>query len=290
MRPYHDRDGVTLYHARREDVLPTIAPASIDLVFTSPPWQGGSIGMSDMLLSVFPGIDLLGRAFEEVWPEACLVRGPDLLWGGDIRRFHPPAGVFGGVIGGPPCQAFSRLRYLNAHMGHAPALNLIPEFERVVAEARPEWFLMENVPDAPEPVVAGYAVAAVLVNNRWCGGEQRRVRRFSFGVPGREPVDLWRWLEIEALEPVAWSPTVMASGSIASGRRRSGGKNLHLFSRPTRAGVAESARLQGLPADFLDDSPLSIAGQQRVIGNGVPLPLGRAIARAVRAAAERGRT
>ena len=60
-----------------------------------------------LILSIFPGIDLLGRAFEEVWPEACIVRGPDLLWGGDIRTFHPPAGVFDGIIGGPPCQVHS---------------------------------------------------------------------------------------------------------------------------------------------------------------------------------------
>lgn len=52
---------------------------------------------SNLVLSIFPGIDLLGRAFEE--EGFCVVRGPDKLWGGDIRTFHPPAGVFGGVIG-----------------------------------------------------------------------------------------------------------------------------------------------------------------------------------------------
>ena len=55
-------------------------------------------------------------AFEE--EGFCVVRGPDLLWGGDIRRFHPPAGRFDGVIGGPPCQAFSRLRHLVEHNGY----------------------------------------------------------------------------------------------------------------------------------------------------------------------------
>lgn len=40
-----------------------------------------------LILSLFPGIDLLGRAFEELG--ACVVRGPDLLWGGDIRAFSP---------------------------------------------------------------------------------------------------------------------------------------------------------------------------------------------------------
>ena len=41
------------------------------------------------ILSLFPGGDLLGRSFEEVFgEEAMIVRGPDKLWGGDIKRFH----------------------------------------------------------------------------------------------------------------------------------------------------------------------------------------------------------
>jgi len=53
-----------------------------------------------LVLSLFPGIGLLDRAFEE--EGFCIVRGPDLLWGGDIRSFHPPAGRFDGVIGVGP--------------------------------------------------------------------------------------------------------------------------------------------------------------------------------------------
>jgi DNA (cytosine-5)-methyltransferase 1 len=58
-----------------------------------------------LVLSLFPGIGLLDLAFEE--EGFCVVRGPDVLWGGDVRRFHPPAGKFYGIIGGPPCQSFS---------------------------------------------------------------------------------------------------------------------------------------------------------------------------------------
>lgn len=86
-----------------------------------------------LVLSLFPGIGLLDMAFEEAG--FCVVRGPDVLWGGDVKRFHPPAGVFQGVIGGPPCQAFSRLQHLVQHNGLTKAENLIPEFERVVSEA-----------------------------------------------------------------------------------------------------------------------------------------------------------
>src|SRR5713226_9467971 len=77
-----------------------------------------------LVLSLFPGIGLLDMAFEE--EGFCVVRGPDVLWGGDIRRFHPPAGVFAGVIGGPPCQAFSRLAIMVRHNGYEPKFgNLI---------------------------------------------------------------------------------------------------------------------------------------------------------------------
>ena len=44
--------------------------------------------MSGLVLSLFPGIDLLGMAFEE--EGFTVVRGPDLIWGGDIKRFAPP--------------------------------------------------------------------------------------------------------------------------------------------------------------------------------------------------------
>lgn len=54
--------------------------------------------MEIIVLSIFPGIDLLGCGFEA--EGYCVVRGPDLLWGGDIRRFHVPAGRFNGIIAG----------------------------------------------------------------------------------------------------------------------------------------------------------------------------------------------
>ena len=94
-----------------------------------------------LVLSLFPGIGLLDMAFEE--EGFTVVRGPDVLWGGDIRRFHPPAGKFDGIIGGPPCQAFSRLAHMVRHNGLEPRFgNLIPEFERCVKEAMPRWFLI----------------------------------------------------------------------------------------------------------------------------------------------------
>ena len=241
----------------------------------------------NLVLSCFPGIGLLDRAFEQ--QGYCVVAGPDLIFGGDVRDFHPPAGVFEGCIGGPPCQAFSRLRHLRAALGQQPAENLIPEFERVVAEAKPDWFVMENVYDAPLPSVLGYLVWSDVLQNRWFGAEQHRARRISFGTRDGRPLDLSP--SMVALESPTWERAVMAtsakSGKLARSRaalksQRVGG-GLLPGSQPSRT-VAESARLQGLPEDFLAHAPFTQDGKRRVIGNGVPLPTGRAIAAAVRRA------
>jgi DNA (cytosine-5)-methyltransferase 1 len=230
--------------------------------------------MSDapLVLSLFPGIGLLDRAFED--EGFTVVRGPDVLWGGDVRRFHPPAGVFSGVIGGPPCQVHSSMAALNPHAGKRHG-DLIPEFCRVVGAARPEWFLMENVPGATEPVVEGYAVRDLLLNNRWLGEEQNRIRRFSFGTPGGR--SLLPYVEVAVFEAPRFRHAVMAGhGSPKNARMSARGLGDYT--------VAQMCRLQGLPETFGDELPFTTHGKRRVIGNGVPLPLGRAVARAVKRA------
>ena len=228
--------------------------------------------MSQLVLSLFPGIGLLDMAFEE--EGFTVVRGPDVLWGGDVRRFHPPEGRFDGVIGGPPCQLFSATQYV-APQRHAE--NLIPEYERVVAEAQPAWFVMENVKGAPLPVVEGYAVRDTLLNNRWVAEapEQNRVRRFSFG--SLADLDPWALLELALFEnPVKEYAVVGGHGSMNDHRQAKSGYG--------STDVRKMSRLQGLPEDYLDGTPFTVHGKRLVLGNGVPLPMGRAIARAVKKA------
>jgi site-specific DNA-cytosine methylase len=330
-----------------------------------------------LVLSLFPGIGLLDMAFE--LEGFCVVRGPDVLWGGDIRRFHPPAGKFDGVIGGPPCQAFSSLARLVRANGHQPKFgNLIPEFERCVAEIEPAWFLMENVPAAPKPVIEGYGSKPFLLDNSRLAGEgvfgleQKRVRRITFGMRGRsddEVPSLMRWIELAVflLRDAKGNETVTRStfdntvdhhktrvSPIAAGhmnpdaltaRKRTrkvtvtstdgGGrpsekltrKNAVLAATSANPGctgatksskaklrrveaitsskggtgkmrtdvmrpdngkgryrLPEACRLQGLPEDFLSDAPFTAEGKLKAVANGVPLPMGRALARAVREA------
>jgi hypothetical protein len=116
--------------------------------------------VNSLVLSLFPGIGLLDQAFEE--EGFCVVRGPDLLWGGDICNFHPTHLRFDGIIGGPPCQSWSGLGNVNrARWGDECMMpDRIPEFARCVNEAKPSWFLMENVPQAPAPDCPGYEIYA----------------------------------------------------------------------------------------------------------------------------------
>jgi DNA (cytosine-5)-methyltransferase 1 len=274
--------------------------------------------MKNLVLSIFPGLDILGRAFEE--GGYCVVRGPDRLWGGDIKNFHPPDGVFEGIIGGPPCPEFSPLRSLiKAHGYKTRHGNLIPEFQRVVAEAQPDWYLMEEGPLAPDAWVNGYAVHGFFLCPTWLGEEQRRKRKFCFGVRGSQPIDLRRWIEyagLQALEtagaitrcPVNNSPEAevrikqMAvthhtdpypvkrggSGKIKVQAVLTSGQPIYYengkVKKAPRRTFAECCRLQGLPSDFLAEAPFTLTGKREVLGNGVPLPMGRAVARAVKKA------
>lgn len=247
-----------------------------------------------LVLSLFPGIDLLGRAFEEFG--FCTVRGPDVIFGGDIRGWHPPPGKFDGVIGGPPCQCFSQLAFIVRANGYEPKFgNLIPEFERCVAEAQPQWFLMEEVPRAPVPFVEDYGVHSFVINNRQTGDPQNRTRRISFGWRGGRIV---LPVKIVALESQRYETAALGGHSGTLGRvdkRRIGkpgsireyrtGSSCLGENYKTAWAFAELKRKQGLPAD-LDFPGWTVAAKCQAVGNGVPMSLGLALAQAVQEVTE----
>ena len=249
-----------------------------------------------LVLSLMPGIDLMGMAFKA--EGFSVVQGGDIIFGGDVRTEHYPPGRFDGVIGGPPCQMFSRLAAMVRANGHEPKFgNLIPEFERCVFESQPAWFLMEEVPDAPLPVVDGYAVWSTLLNNRQCyaengkPAEQNRVLRWSFGVRGNTPRVLM--IETAALaNPIfKYAATRAARDDIpAGGGSKKVGRNpakdcLSHGTQRSAKGFATSKRLQGLPDDF-DLPGFTVEAKVKAVANGVPWPMARALARAVLEATE----
>lgn len=265
----------------------------------------------------------------------CVVRGPDVLWGGDIRCFHPPAGVFDGVIGGDPCQSHSTLANLVRSRGFQPTFpDMTPEYLRIVEEARPVWFLRENVPGAPDIAPRGYSVHSFKLDNAWLdsgdglGEEQMRKRRFWFGVRDGKAPDLRKWTSFAALQlPMARATILHDGGAWFDDRNRrtrvgttthapisafDGGSDkrsrrraimeprqvpvaLGGSGKPKRTGahgerytLTDMLRLQGLPPDFWGPEqkhcPFTVSAARKMIGNGVAMSTGRALARAIKAA------
>jgi DNA (cytosine-5)-methyltransferase 1 len=211
--------------------------------------------MKNLILSLFPGIDLLGKGFES--EGFCVVRGPDVIWGGDVRSFHPASHAFTGIIGGPPCQDFSALRRCDP-TGYG--VEMLAEYARCVTEARPDWFLMENVPRVPSIEIPGYQIQRFNLAAKECGANQARLRCFQFGSLDGKPLVIHRGPVASGLSPAATA----TEGN-----------------KPDRRSFADFCELQGLPRDF-DLPGLSVAAKYRAVGNGVPLQMGRVLAIAIK--------
>jgi len=210
-----------------------------------------------LILSLFPGIDLLGRGFES--EGYCIVRGPDLIWGGDVRAFNAPPGRFDGVIAGSPCQDFSRKRR-TAPTGYG--LAMLAELSRIILAAQPDWWLLENVPTVPNVAIAGYTVQRFDLNARECGMRQSRLRHFQFGSKRGLVLIPERQKPVGKPEPICLA---------AEGRTKN------------RRDWGDYCELQGLPRDFKLPG-MSTAARYAAVGNGVPVPMASVIARAIKAA------
>jgi DNA (cytosine-5)-methyltransferase 1 len=208
---------------------------------------------SQLVLSLFPGIDVLGRGFEE--HGFSVVRGPDLIFGGDVRRFHSPSGRFDGIIAGPPCPDFSHARR-GPPRGYG--LEMLAEFRRIVLEARPLWWVLENVPGCPDVPIEGYSHQRIDIDAHDLGAVQRRLRHFQFGHRRGRLLLLSR----PSLGSGEAVPTVLASQSAG------------------RANFGRFCVLQGLPADF-DLPGFTVGAKYRAVGNAVHLDVARFIAGAV---------
>ena len=208
-----------------------------------------------LVLSLFPGADLLGRGFEEAG--FCVVRGPDLLFGQRIEDFHPLPDVFEGIIGGPPCQDYSRpRRTLSTGRGDAAGV----EYARCVTEARPEWFLAAHVTGVPTYEIEEFTVQRLNARAAEFGLNQSRLRCFQFGRRDQVGIALARVVSV----PDNLAPCCMATEGTKQNRR-----DWRVF-----------CMLQGLPADF-DLPGWSLAAKYRAVGNGVPVPMAREIAIAI---------
>ncbi len=213
-----------------------------------------------LVLSLFPGAGLLDLGFQDAgW---CVVRGPDILLGHDIRRFTveglPTESRFDGIIAGPPCQDFSRARR-RPPSGHGIAM--LHELSRLITEAQPNWWLVENVPGVPTISLVNYTTQRFNMFASDFGLDHKRNRSFQFGSRDEFKLVIPRGSQSH----LKLKPTPLASD----------------YSRSRKRNFAETCERMGLPRRFTLPG-LSRAAQFRAVANGVPRPMGFAVAVAIR--------
>jgi len=218
-----------------------------------------------LVLSLFPGVGLLDIAFEELG--ICVVRGPDMIHGGDMERWHwPPARRIDGIIAGPPCQGFSVANSQRMNPNHPSVIKsrrLLSLTVQIIEHCQPTWALIENVPNVPDVRIAGYGVQRIAINDFECGGSQLRWRAIQFAHKLGH-----------IIRPVRVNDR--------SGNRRIGRRPESITTKPVsrHQTFAEQCRRQGLPC-ALELSGWTREAKFRAVGNGVPLRIGRALAYAV---------
>jgi DNA (cytosine-5)-methyltransferase 1 len=92
------------------------------------------------------------------------------------------------IIGGPPCQDFSSAGKRDETLGRA---DLTVSYANIVAKAKPEWFVMENVERIMKSHIlkealqifkkAGYGISYQVLDASYCGVPQTRKRFFLIG-------------------------------------------------------------------------------------------------------------
>jgi len=92
------------------------------------------------------------------------------------------------IIGGPPCQDFSSAGKRDETLGRA---DLTISYAKIVAETKPEWFVMENVERITKSRIlkealqtfkkAGYGISYQVLDASFCGVPQARKRFFLVG-------------------------------------------------------------------------------------------------------------
>ena len=103
----------------------------------------------------------------------------------DVDSLHSAVGLdgirFSGIIGGPPCQGFSTIGHRQVNDARN---SLFVEFFRVVAKARPTFFLAENVPGIMHSTFSSVRETALsLVSDHYTILSPMKIAANDYGAP-----------------------------------------------------------------------------------------------------------
>lgn len=102
-----------------------------------------------------------------------------------VENYHPPKGVHG-IIANPPCLEFSTAR--SSGMAHNPedGMRLVRECQRIIEEAKPRWWVIEN---PAKGVLKEFLGAPVYEYEPWWYGSpwtKRTALWGKFNIPKRK--------------------------------------------------------------------------------------------------------
>lgn len=245
-----ERDAI---RALGDAVPPPLARAILGSVVRSIEWQertfieicAGAGGLSSGLTDDL-GFEPL--ALIEYWMPACRVlRARKPRWGKLVKHtdarafpFRDFRGQLGLMLGGPPCQPWSRG---GAKQGTLDPRDLMGQTPRFLAAAQPQAFVFENVPGLLEGANReyfsflidslrrpaddlSYAVMAAVFNSADFGVPQSRSRLFIVGLRGgthKELAMIFDKIEGAAIyDRASWLPlrSILAQENEASGWMR----------------------------------------------------------------------
>ena len=232
-----------------------------------------------------------------------------------IRAYSPEM-----IIGGPPCQDFSSAGKRDEDNGRG---DLTVSYARIIADVRPEWFVMENVERIQKTrklaeairiyKEAGYGLTCTVLDASLCGVPQKRKRFVMIGHLG-SPDDFMRSRLFKRLaeKPMTVAdyfgnsldvkyyyrhPRSYARRGIFSVDEPS--PTIRGVNRPmpdgyqlrpndpvrTKDGVRplttkERSMIQTFPEEFVFFGSKTV--QEQMIGNAVPVKLGRFVAEAIK--------
>ena len=232
-----------------------------------------------------------------------------------IRAYSPEM-----IIGGPPCQDFSSAGKRDEDNGRG---DLTVSYARIIADVRPEWFVMENVERIQKTrklaeairiyKEAGYGLTCTVLDASLCGVPQKRKRFVMIGHLG-SPDDFMRSRLFKRLaeKPMTVAdyfgnsldvkyyyrhPRSYARRGIFSVDEPS--PTIRGVNRPmpdgyqlrpndpvrTKDGVRplttkERSMIQTFPEEFVFFGSKTV--QEQMIGNAVPVNLGRFVAEAIK--------
>lgn len=119
-----------------------------------------------------------------------------------VENYHPPARVHG-IIANPVCLEFSTARSSGRARNPEAGMTLVRECQRIIAEAKPEWWVIEN---PAKGVLKEYLGKPTYEYEPWWYGSPWTKRTALWGKFNIPPRAFSRWEDVPKIDSLYTRP------------------------------------------------------------------------------------